>query len=116
VSAPNFVPQLQRERLPKLTLAKRVTAVGMAVSRLMPITKLWVGCRCGDSRRAVLCEGQPKRPSRPMRFVRPQGAFLFVAFSVMASAQNQVPQQDAEIVTDRPDITESSIVIPKASI
>jgi hypothetical protein len=51
-----------------------------------------------------------------MRLVRSQAAFLFVAFSVVVSGQNRMPQQDPEIVTDRPDITESSIVVPKGSL
>jgi hypothetical protein len=48
-----------------------------------------------------------------MRLGVPLQAFIFVTFSILASAQNQMLQQDAEIVTDRPDITESSIVVPE---
>jgi hypothetical protein len=51
-----------------------------------------------------------------MRLARRLPAFGFVAFSIVATGQIQIPRQDPEIVTDRPDITESSIVIPKASI
>jgi cation diffusion facilitator family transporter len=43
VSTPDIIPQLQREYLRKLALAKRVTAVGMAVSGLLALTKLVIG-------------------------------------------------------------------------
>jgi outer membrane putative beta-barrel porin/alpha-amylase len=42
--------------------------------------------------------------------------FLLIASSVMALEQDQAPPKDPELVTDRPDVTESSIVIPKASL
>src|SRR5712692_9927121 len=42
---------------------------------------------------------------------------LFVAVvTVVAYGQGQSPTAEPEIVTDRPDITESSIVIPRGSL
>src|ERR1700720_4297958 len=42
--------------------------------------------------------------------------FLLIASSLIASGQSQTPAKDLDIVTDRPDITESSIVVPKGSL
>jgi cation diffusion facilitator family transporter len=39
----DLIPQLQRQHLRKLSMAKRVTAIGMAVSGSLSITKLIVG-------------------------------------------------------------------------
>ena len=41
---------------------------------------------------------------------------LLSAVTVAACGQSQPPAAEPEIVTDRPDITESSIVIPKGSL
>jgi hypothetical protein len=41
---------------------------------------------------------------------------MFLAFGTMASGQSQPPPKEPEIVTDRPDITESSFVVPKGSL
>jgi hypothetical protein len=41
---------------------------------------------------------------------------LFAAISAISYAQSQPPPAESEIVTDRPDITESSIVVPKGSL
>jgi hypothetical protein len=38
---------------------------------------------------------------------------LLAAVTVAAYGQGQPPTTEQEIITDRPDITESSIVIPK---
>jgi hypothetical protein len=43
-------------------------------------------------------------------------ALLLVAVSVAAYGQSQPPTPDPEIVTDRPDITESAIVVSKGSL
>jgi hypothetical protein len=43
-------------------------------------------------------------------------AFLFAAVAVAGYGQSQPPAADPEIVTDRPDITESAIVVPKGSL
>jgi hypothetical protein len=43
-------------------------------------------------------------------------ALLLAAFTLAAYAQSQQPATDTEIVTDRPDITESAIVVPKGSL
>ena len=51
-----------------------------------------------------------------MKLLRPKGAFIFVTFGIMASGQSHTPPKETEIVTDRPDITESSIVVPKGSL
>ncbi len=40
-------------------------------------------------------------------------ALLLAAVTVAAYGQGQPPTTEPEIITDRPDITESSIVIPK---
>src|SRR5579863_1282348 len=50
---------------------------------------------------------------------RDQGAsaaLLLAAVTVAAYGQSQPPATDPEIVTDRPDITESSVVVPKGSL
>jgi len=50
---------------------------------------------------------------------RDQGAsaaLLLAAVTVAAYGQSQPPPTDPAIVTDRPDITESSIVVPKGSL
>ena len=43
-------------------------------------------------------------------------ALISVVFSVVSCAQSQPATSEAEIVTDRPDVTESSIVVPKGSL
>jgi hypothetical protein len=43
-------------------------------------------------------------------------ALLLAAVTVAAYGQSQPPTEDPEIVTDRPDITESAIVVPKGSL
>ncbi len=43
-------------------------------------------------------------------------ALLLAAVTVAAYGQGQPPTTEPEIITDRPDITESSIVIPKGSL
>jgi len=43
VPAPDLIPQLERDHLRKLILAKRVTAIGMAASGLLSLTKLFLG-------------------------------------------------------------------------
>ena len=43
-------------------------------------------------------------------------ALCLVALTAGAYGQSQPPEASPEIVTDRPDITESSIVVPKASL
>jgi hypothetical protein len=43
-------------------------------------------------------------------------ALLLAAVTVVAYGQSQPPATDPEIVTDRPDITESAIVVPKGSL
>jgi Putative MetA-pathway of phenol degradation len=43
-------------------------------------------------------------------------ALLLVAVTATALGQGQPPTTDPEIVTDRPDVTESSIVVPKGSL
>lgn len=43
-------------------------------------------------------------------------ALLLAAVTVAVYGQSQPPATDPEIVTDRPDITESSIVVPKGSL
>jgi len=40
-------------------------------------------------------------------------AVLLAAVKVVVNGQSQPPTSDPEIVTDRPDITESAIVVPK---
>jgi hypothetical protein len=46
---------------------------------------------------------------------RTRTALVFAAFSVVSCAQSQPATTEAEIVTDRPDVTESSIVVPKGN-
>jgi hypothetical protein len=41
---------------------------------------------------------------------------LLAAVTVAVNRQSQPPTSDPEIVTDRPDITESAIVVPKGSL
>jgi hypothetical protein len=43
-------------------------------------------------------------------------AVLLAAVTVAVNRQSQPPTSDPEIVTDRPDITESAIVVPKGSL
>jgi hypothetical protein len=43
-------------------------------------------------------------------------ALVFATSTIAADAQVLPPPADPEIVTDRPDITESSIVVPKGSL
>jgi hypothetical protein len=43
-------------------------------------------------------------------------AFLFILAAAMSSAQVLAPPADAEIVTDRPDVTEASTVVPAGSL
>jgi hypothetical protein len=43
-------------------------------------------------------------------------AVLLAAVTVAVNRQSQPPTSDPEIVTDRPDITESPIVVPKGSL
>src|SRR5580704_3974381 len=43
-------------------------------------------------------------------------AVLLAAVTATALGQGQPPATDPEIVTDRPDVTESSIVVPKGSL
>ena len=50
-------------------------------------------------------------PSRPTLFL----ALLLISASV-SDAQIAAPEADPDIVTDRPDITESSIVVPRANL
>jgi hypothetical protein len=45
-----------------------------------------------------------------------RAALMLAAFSVASYAQSQPAATEAEIVTDRPDVTESSIVVPKGSL
>jgi hypothetical protein len=45
-----------------------------------------------------------------------RAVLIFAVFSVVSCAQSQPPASEAEIVTDRPDVTESSIVVPKGSL
>ena len=51
----DLIPELQRQHLRKLNLAKRVTAIGMAVNGLLSITKLIVGWIAHST--AVLADG-----------------------------------------------------------
>lgn len=43
-------------------------------------------------------------------------ALMFIMFNPISSAQSPSAVTDPEIVTDRPDVTESSIVVPKGSL
>ena len=43
-------------------------------------------------------------------------ALWLVTVAVAAYGQSPTPAEDPEIVTDRPDITESSIVVPKGTL
>jgi hypothetical protein len=45
-----------------------------------------------------------------------RATFVFAALSVIGFAQSLPVTRDPEIVTDRPDVTESSIVVPKGSL
>jgi len=54
---------------------------------------------------------QVKLASRLAPFV-----LLFLIGAILSAAQTTLSASDSEIVTDRPDITESSIVVPKGSL
>ena len=49
-------------------------------------------------------------------FSRLVGGLSFAAFSAVTCAQSLPVAADSDIVTDRPDVTESSIVVPKGSL
>src|SRR6202007_2962867 len=45
-----------------------------------------------------------------------RAAFLLATLSAVSFAQTPPATTDPEIVTDRPDVTESSVVVPKGSL
>jgi len=67
-----------------------------------------------------MLSGQPATNSWPyflMTNGRQNGktAFLLAGLTITVFGQGQPPATAPEIVTDRPDVTESSIVVPKNS-
>ena len=45
-----------------------------------------------------------------------RGAFMLAVFEALTYAQSLPATADSDIVTDRPDVTESSIVVPAGSL
>lgn len=70
---------------------------------------------------APMLSGQPATNSWP-QFLMTNGrqnaktAFLLAGLTITVFGQGQPPAAAPEIVTDRPDVTESSIVVPKNSL
>jgi hypothetical protein len=85
----------------------------MAVNTVLFSRKLIVGCIAHST--AVVADGLEN-----VEDLIGSGlvlmALLLVAATVAAYGQGQPPTTDPEIVTDRPDITESAIVVPKGSL
>src|ERR1700722_7902313 len=68
----------------------------------------WVKSNPSSSRRRV-----PKHDARTPKL---RTALLLAAVTAAALGQGQPPTTDPEIITDRPDVTESSVVVPKGSL